>query len=172
MISSVVNKRSYSGLDAPSPSRSAPQMDYLKRRIQAITLLASVLGLAPLTYIAPADALEAAGKATVRCSAFSGDPRRFPAWVSSPPYSISGDKLLFGSAALFGKPSKNGEVNEWHGSIDASGQILLTGEGSGGGGAWVMHFTGPWRGAGSTRLEGGYKNVQGLVGGRTCSIVL
>ena len=127
----------------------------------ALLTLAGVLA----TTVAPAYAVEASGTATIQCGAFSGAPEDSPAWTRSVPYSIRGHRISLSA------PVRQ-ETNQWRGTIDGSGQILLTGQGSGGGGAWVMHFTGTWQGPGATQLAGGYKNVRGLVGGRSCSISL
>jgi hypothetical protein len=126
---------------------------------------ACVLLPVPWMSVAPAHAVDASGTATIQCGAFSGNPQSNPAWVQSVAYSIAGDQISLVTAV-------RGESNQWNGTIDQSGHILLTGAGSGGGGAWVMHFTGKWRGAGATRLVGGYHNVRGMVGRRSCTLSL
>jgi hypothetical protein len=166
MTPAVTKERDASHLNAQSLFRGPLQKAYLKpRQLHEIMILACVFLPVPWMSVAPAYAVEASGTATIQCGAFSGDPQGNPAWVQRVPYSIAGDQISLSTAV-------SGETNQWNGTIDNSGHILLTGAGSSGGGAWVMHFTGKWRGAGGTRLAGGYHNVRGMVGHRSCSILL
>ena len=98
------------------------------------------------------------------CGAFSGDPRKYPAWNDEMQISINRGRLI-------ATPSlPQGQVMT--GIVAASGAVLVAGEGGlpGQPPEWTYEFSGQFNPKGQTILRGRLANIMGGGATRSCAI--
>ena len=126
----------------------------------APTILISVL--LSIQALAQSEPKKHEGK--IICSAFSADPKTYPAWNDTIEITIS-------RGTLIATPSRpQGQVLT--GTVAASGAILVAGEGGRPGQPpeWTYEFAGQLNPKGPTVLRGKLANIMGGGATRSCSL--
>ena len=126
-------------------------------------LAITVLTLAT-TQIADAQTPEQTLVGKIVCGAFSGDPRKYPAWNDNM-------RITINRGTLIATPSRpQGQVMT--GTVGPSGAVLVAGEGGlpGQPPEWTYEFSGQLNPKGQTILRGKLANIMGGGATRSCAI--
>jgi hypothetical protein len=132
------------------------------RQIVALAAALVTLALTAAAHGQSAPSQKHEGK--IVCGAFSGDPKKYPAWNDDMAITIQ-------RGALIATPSRpQGQVMV--GRVGSSGAVLMAGEGGRPGEPpeWTYEFAGKLNPKGPTVLRGQLANIMGGGAQRSCAI--
>jgi hypothetical protein len=125
----------------------------------------SLLVATLLLVASPASAHSINAKLT--CGAHTGDAQSLRAFEAVVPFEVSAGRLE-GKRTM---TERGGGEESFTGTINAQGEIQLSGQGSyKSGAAWVYELSGTRRKNGETVLSGEFTSTAGLVGVRLCKL--